>query len=97
MSGIMHLPRLLLSNGRGPVSGYFLAREAVTVFMESGTTNHHIQVVCGRIVQSSGPPPYAIVDGMNVHDSRVGNYPPRWNAAPGQELLVIRRNHETGR
>ena len=24
------------------------------------------------------------------------NYPPRWNAAPGQELLVIRRNHDTG-
>ena len=23
-----------------------------------------------------------IVDGMNVRDSRVHNYPPRWNAAP---------------
>jgi len=23
-------------------------------------------------------------------------YPPRWNAAPSQELLVIRRNHQTG-
>jgi putative SOS response-associated peptidase YedK len=33
---------------------------------------------------------------MNVHDSRVHNYPPRWNAAPSQELLVIRRNHKTG-
>jgi putative SOS response-associated peptidase YedK len=39
---------------------------------------------------------HAIVDGMNVRDSRVHNYPPRWNAAPGQELLVIRRNHKTG-
>jgi hypothetical protein len=29
---------------------------------------------------------------MNVRGSRVGNYPPRWNAAPSQELLVIRRN-----
>src|SRR5258707_11133535 len=34
--------------------------------------------------------------GMNVRDSRVHNYPPRWNAAPSQELLVIRRNHQTG-
>jgi hypothetical protein len=42
--------------------------------------------------QSSGPLRYAIVDGMNVRDSRVHNYPPRWNAAPSQELLVIRRN-----
>jgi putative SOS response-associated peptidase YedK len=31
-----------------------------------------------------------------VRDTRVHNYPPRWNAAPSQELLVIRRNHETG-
>jgi putative SOS response-associated peptidase YedK len=33
---------------------------------------------------------------MNVRDSRVSNYPARWNAAPSQELLVIRRNHATG-
>ena len=52
--------------------------------------------MCGRVVQSSGPPRYAIVDGLNVRDSRVSNYPPRWNAAPSQELLVIRRNHHTG-
>jgi hypothetical protein len=50
--------------------------------------------MCGRIIQSSGP--YSIVDGMNVGDSRVHNYPPRWNAAPSQDLLVIRRNHQTG-
>jgi putative SOS response-associated peptidase YedK len=52
--------------------------------------------MCGRVIQSSGPLRYAIVDGMNVRDSRVHNYPPRWNAAPSQELLVIRRNHRTG-
>src|SRR6202040_1328912 len=52
--------------------------------------------MCGRVLQSSGPIRYAIVDGMNVRDSRVHNYPPRWNAAPSQDLLVIRRNHETG-
>jgi hypothetical protein len=51
--------------------------------------------MCGRVIQSSGPLRYAIVDGVNVRDSRVHNYPPRWNAAPSQELLVIRRNHKT--
>ena len=52
--------------------------------------------MCGRVIQSSGPVRYAIVDGMNVRDSRLHNYPPRWNAAPSQDLLVIRRNHQTG-
>src|SRR6266496_4115699 len=52
--------------------------------------------MCGRVIQSGGPLRYAIVDGMNIRDSRVHNYPPRWNAAPSQELLVIRRNHKTG-
>src|ERR1700694_5900522 len=52
--------------------------------------------MCGRVVQNSGPLRYALVDGMNVRDSRVSNYPPRWNVAPSQELLVILRNHQTG-
>ena len=52
--------------------------------------------MCGRVIQSSGPLRYGIVDGMHVRDSRVHNYPPRWNAAPSQDLLVIRRNHDTG-
>ena len=52
--------------------------------------------MCGRVVQSSSPLRYAFVDGMNVRDSRVSNYPPRWNGAPSQDLLVIRRNHQTG-
>ena len=52
--------------------------------------------MCGRVIQSSGPLRYAMVDGMNVRDSRVHNYPPRWNAARSQELLVIRRNHRNG-
>jgi hypothetical protein len=42
--------------------------------------------MCGRIIQSGGPLQYAIVDGLNARDSRVHNYPPRWNAAPSQEL-----------
>jgi putative SOS response-associated peptidase YedK len=52
--------------------------------------------MCGRVIQSSGPLRYGIVEGLDVHDSRVHNYPPHWNAAPSQELLVIRRNHQTG-
>ena len=52
--------------------------------------------MCGRVIQSGGPIRYGIVEGLDVHDSRVHNYPPRWNAAPSQELLVIRRNHQTG-
>ncbi len=51
--------------------------------------------MCGRVIQSSGPLRYAIVDGIDVRDSRMHNHPPRWNAAPSQELLVIRRNHRT--
>jgi hypothetical protein len=34
------------------------------------------------------------VDGLNVGDSPVQDYPSRWNAAPGQNLLVIRRNQD---
>jgi putative SOS response-associated peptidase YedK len=33
---------------------------------------------------------------MNVRDSRLTNHPPRYNAAPSQELLVIRRNRRIG-
>jgi putative SOS response-associated peptidase YedK len=33
---------------------------------------------------------------MNVHDSQVRNYPQRYNAAPSQDLLVIRRNRDNG-
>ena len=60
------------------------------------TSANHIAVMCGRVIQSSAPIRHAIVDGMNVRDSRVHNYPPRWNGAPSQDLLVIRRNHKTG-
>ena len=36
----------------------------------------YIRHMCGRVIQSSGPLRYAIVDGMNIRDSRVHNYPP---------------------
>lgn len=52
--------------------------------------------MCGRVIQSSGPLPYGIVEGVDMRDSRAHKYPPRWNAAPSQDLLVIRRNHKTG-
>jgi putative SOS response-associated peptidase YedK len=51
--------------------------------------------MCGRVIQSSGPLYYGLVEGMDMRDSRAHNYRPRWNAAPGQDLLAIRRNHET--
>jgi hypothetical protein len=55
--------------------------------------NDHVSAMCGRIIQSGGPLRYAIVDGLNVRDGRAHDPPPRWNAAPRQELLVIRRSH----
>ncbi len=52
--------------------------------------------MCGRVIQSAEPLRLAIVDGLDVSDSRTSNVRPRYNAAPSQELLVIRENHETG-
>jgi putative SOS response-associated peptidase YedK len=53
--------------------------------------------MCGRVIQSSAPIRLAIVEGLDVNDSRTRQVPPRYNAAPSQELLVIRENHRTGR
>jgi putative SOS response-associated peptidase YedK len=52
--------------------------------------------MCGRVIQKSGPLRLAIVEGLDVSDSRLGNVPRRYNAAPSQQLLVIRQNHNTG-
>jgi putative SOS response-associated peptidase YedK len=52
--------------------------------------------MCGRVIQASGPLRLAIVDGLNVRDSRFTNVPRRYNGAPSQELLIIRQNHQTG-
>jgi hypothetical protein len=52
--------------------------------------------MCGRVIQASGPLHLAIVDGLDVRDSRLTNVPRRYNGAPSQELLVIRQNHQTG-
>ena len=55
-----------------------------------------LSAMCGRVIQSSGPLRLAIVDGLDVSDGRMGNVRPRYNAAPSQELLVIRQNQKTG-
>jgi putative SOS response-associated peptidase YedK len=52
--------------------------------------------MCGRVIQSSGLLPYAIVDGMNVRDGRVHNYPPRWKRGAEPGAARVRRNHRTG-
>jgi putative SOS response-associated peptidase YedK len=52
--------------------------------------------MCGRVIQSSEPVRLAVVDGLDVIDRRFENIAPRYNAAPNQELLVIRQNHKTG-
>jgi putative SOS response-associated peptidase YedK len=56
----------------------------------------HIRRMCGRIIQAAGPLRYQLVEGLDVRDSRLSNIPHRYNAAPSQELLVIRQNHHTG-
>jgi putative SOS response-associated peptidase YedK len=73
-----------------------LASLKYNIGVVDGGSRHRLTVMCGWVIQSSAPVKYGIVDGMNVRDSRVHNYPPRWNGAPSQGLLVIRRNHKTG-
>jgi putative SOS response-associated peptidase YedK len=46
--------------------------------------------MCGRVIQSSQSLRLAIVEGLDLSDNRTGNIRPRYNAAPSQELLVIR-------
>ncbi len=80
-----------------PCSAYRFGRDAWDCRAVACPFQHnHIAIMCGRVIQSSGPLRYGIVEGMDMGDSRAHNYPPRWNAAPSQHLLVIRRNHETG-
>ena len=54
--------------------------------------------MCGRVVQASGPDLLGlrIVNSFEGRDRRGGNVPPRYNAAPSQELFAIRRNRDTG-
>jgi hypothetical protein len=43
----------------------------------------------GRVIQSSTPFRLAIVEGLDVRDSRFHNYPPRWNGAPSHEDYLL--------
>ena len=52
--------------------------------------------MCGRVIQARGPLQVAIVCGLDVPDTRFANVPPRYNAAPSQELWAIRQNNDTG-
>ena len=55
--------------------------------------------MCGRFVQASGPDQLGlkIVNAFEGPDSRTpSNFPPRYNAAPSQELWVIRQHPDTG-
>jgi putative SOS response-associated peptidase YedK len=51
-------------------------------------------IMCGRVVQSSETIRLKILDGIGVPDSRERK--PRWNGAPSQDFLVIRRNPDSG-
>jgi hypothetical protein len=55
---------------------------SIGIAVAEGCSSNHVTGMCGRVIQSSAPVKYGIVDGLNVRDSRVHNYPPRWNGAP---------------
>src|SRR5262249_51607462 len=61
-------------------SYHSVTRVSASLLLVGTTADDYICGMCGRVIQSSGPLRYAIVDGMNLRDSRVHNYPPRWNA-----------------
>ena len=50
-----------------------------------------------RTCQGSGPDQlgFRIVNSFEGRDRRGGNVPPRYNAAPSQELFVIRQHPQT--
>jgi putative SOS response-associated peptidase YedK len=59
--------------------------------------------MCGRVIQASPPDQLGlkIVQALDDRDNRIKvatarNTPPRYNAAPSQELWVIRQNRDTG-
>lgn len=51
--------------------------------------------MCGRFVQHRAPLAYAEHFGLDVASIQLPNAPPRYNAAPTQDLMVIRRNPAT--
>lgn len=53
--------------------------------------------MCGRFVQLTPPAALAALFGVDPVHAPLPNVPPRYNAAPTQDLMVVRRNPETGR
>lgn len=53
--------------------------------------------MCGRVSQTRGILRLQIVEGMEECDSRTPKPRYRFNGAPSQELLAIRRDHATGK
>ncbi|WP_296582913.1 SOS response-associated peptidase [Xanthobacter sp.] len=53
--------------------------------------------MCGRFVQLTPPSALATLFSVDPALAPLPNVPPRYNAAPTQDLMVIRRNPETGR
>lgn len=51
--------------------------------------------MCGRVVQKSGLG-LAIIAGTDTTDPAVRQFKARYNGAPRQELLIIRRHPDTG-
>jgi putative SOS response-associated peptidase YedK len=52
--------------------------------------------MCGRVIRRSALG-LAIISGTDIDDPRVKQFKARYNGAPRQELLIIRRHPETGR
>ncbi len=52
--------------------------------------------MCGRVVQHRDLKSYAKAAGFKLTGEALPNAPPRYNAAPSQELLVVRRDPKTG-
>ena len=52
--------------------------------------------MCGRFVQHQSPRAYAEQFGVDPQAAPMPNAPPRFNAAPTNDLLVVRRHPEIG-
>jgi len=52
--------------------------------------------MCGRFFQYRSPQEYAEALGLAVPEGNLPNVPARYNGAPGQDFLVVRRHPDTG-
>jgi hypothetical protein len=91
-AAVVALSRRVSARSRAGVAAFWRSRLPLL----SRQARPYIAAMCGRVIQARGPLHYAIVDGLDVRDSRLSNYPRRFNGCPSQEMLVIRQNHKTG-